>query len=84
MLIIITLRYLHFYAYKNQNFKNPTSHLIFNSREKDIDEVVQTQQIFTNVSKGQLAKKEDLIAAFGTDDEKECCLQVARNSCMND
>jgi len=41
-----------------------------------MDEVVQTQQIFTNVSKGQLAKKEDLKKAFGTDDEKEICIQV--------
>ena len=48
------------------------------SREKDIDEVVQTQQIFTNVSKGQLAKKEDLRKAFGTDEEKEICLQVKK------
>ena len=47
-----------------------------NFREKDLDEVVQTQQIFTNVSKGQLAKKEDLKKAFGTDEEKEICLQV--------
>ena len=46
------------------------------SREKDIDEVVQTQQVFTNVSKGQLAKKEDLQRAFGTDDVEKCCLMV--------
>ena len=45
-------------------------------REKDLDEVVQTQQIFTNVSKGQFAKKEDLTKAFGTDDEKEIVIQV--------
>ncbi|XP_057295064.1 ribosome maturation protein SBDS-like [Hydractinia symbiolongicarpus] len=44
--------------------------------EKDLDEVVQTEQIFTNVSKGQLAKKEDLIKAFGTDDTKQCCVQI--------
>ncbi|XP_066931995.1 ribosome maturation protein SBDS-like [Clytia hemisphaerica] len=44
--------------------------------EKDLDEVVQTQQIFTNVSKGQLAKKEDLKKAFGTDDDKEILLQI--------
>jgi len=45
-------------------------------REKDLDEVVQTQQIFTNVSKGQSAKKDDLVKAFGTDDEKTICLQI--------
>lgn len=44
--------------------------------EKDLDEVVQTQQIFTNVSKGQFAKKEDLVKAFGTDDEKEICIMI--------
>ncbi|XP_002167770.1 ribosome maturation protein SBDS [Hydra vulgaris] len=44
--------------------------------EKDINEVLQTQQVFTNVSKGQVAKREDLIQAFGTDDEKECCLKI--------
>ena len=50
--------------------------VLFSIREKDMDEVVQTQQIFTNVSKGQLAKKEDLKKAFGTEDEKEICIQV--------
>jgi len=44
--------------------------------EKDLDEVVQTQQIFTNVSKGQFAKKEDLVKAYGTDDEKEICITI--------
>ena len=29
--------------------------------------------MFTNVSKGQVAKKEDLIAAFGTDDQTAVC-----------
>jgi len=44
--------------------------------EKDLDEVVQTQQIFTNVSKGQFAKKEDLVKAYGTDNEKEICIAI--------
>lgn len=30
------------------------------------------------MSKGQAAKKEDLVAAFGTEDQKEICLQVNR------
>ena len=38
--------------------------------------MVQTQQVFTNVSKGQLSKKEDLQKAFGTDDMEKCCLMV--------
>lgn len=44
--------------------------------EKDIDEVLQTPQVFMNVSKGALAKNEDLQKAFGTDDQMKCCLQI--------
>uniref|UniRef100_A0A8C5K1F6 SBDS ribosome maturation factor n=1 Tax=Jaculus jaculus TaxID=51337 RepID=A0A8C5K1F6_JACJA len=44
--------------------------------EKDLDEVLQTHSVFVNVSKGQVAKKEDLISAFGTDDQTEICKQV--------
>jgi len=49
-------------------------------RETDIGEVLQMQTVFTNVSKGQLAKAEDLLAAFGTDKQAEVCLQVRNNS----
>jgi ribosome maturation protein SDO1 len=45
-------------------------------REKDIDEVLQTMAIFSNVSKGVLAKREDLLEAFGTDDESAICLKI--------
>ena len=50
--------------------------------EKDIDEVLQTHAVFVNVSKGQVAKAEDMKKAFGTDDQAEICLQVVmeRNS----
>lgn len=47
-----------------------------NEVEKDIDEVLQTHSIFINVSKGQIAKKEDLIKAFGKDDETEICKEI--------
>ncbi|XP_029675892.1 ribosome maturation protein SBDS-like [Formica exsecta] len=47
-----------------------------NKLEKDIDEVLQTHTIFTNVSKGQVAKKEDLIKAFGIDNQTEICQQI--------
>ena len=53
--------------------------------EKDIDEVLQTHTVFTNVSKGQVASKEDLMRVFGTDKETEVCLQVSErgnNLCM--
>jgi ribosome maturation protein Sdo1 len=38
--------------------------------------VLQTHTIFTNVSKGQVASKEDLVRVFGTDKETDVCLQV--------
>lgn len=57
------------------------SSLLFQSvllhvREKDLDEVLQTPTVFINVSKGQVAKKDDLSKAFGTDDLTEICKQV--------
>jgi len=47
-----------------------------NKVEKDIDEVLQTHSVFTNVSKGQVAKREDLIAAFGTEDNTAICKEI--------
>jgi len=47
-----------------------------NKLEKDIDEVLQTHTVFTNVSKGQVAKKEDLIKVFGKDDQTEICKEI--------
>jgi ribosome maturation protein SDO1 len=44
--------------------------------EKDIDEVLQTHAVFTNVSKGQVAKKEDLVKCFQTEDMDKVCLQI--------
>lgn len=44
--------------------------------EKDIDEVLQTHTIFTNVSKGQIAKGSDLLKIFGTDDQTEIAKQI--------
>lgn len=46
------------------------------SREKDIDEVLQSHTVFTNVSKGQVAKKDELVKVFETDNQTEICLQV--------
>lgn len=51
-------------------------HIVSSCREKDLDEVIQTNSIFINVSKGQVAKKDDLNKAFGTDDLTEICKQV--------
>lgn len=45
-------------------------------REKDLDEVLQSTTIFSNVSKGVLAKREDLLLVFGTDSEEKICLKI--------
>ena len=50
--------------------------ICMNCSEKDLDEVLQTMAVFSNVSKGILAKREDLLLAFGTDDEKAICLKI--------
>ncbi|GFR93532.1 ribosome maturation protein SBDS [Elysia marginata] len=44
-----------------------------NKIETDIDEVLQTQKVFSNVSKGEFAKMADLKKAFDMDDETEIC-----------
>ena len=47
-----------------------------NKVDTDLDDVLQSYSVFVNVSKGQTAKKEDLVAAFGTDDETKICTEV--------
>lgn len=47
-----------------------------NKVETDIDEVLQTHTVFTNVSKGEVAKAGDLKKIFGTDNQSEICLQI--------
>ena len=44
--------------------------------EIDIDEVLQAHTIFADVGRGVLAKREDLVEAFGTDDEDVICVEV--------
>lgn len=44
-----------------------------NKVETDIDEVLQTHTVFTNVSKGQSAKADDLKRIFGVEDQTEVC-----------
>lgn len=48
----------------------------FRNREKDLDEVLQSLTVYSNVSKGVLAKSKDLIAAFKTNDLNKICLEV--------
>jgi len=44
--------------------------------EKDIDEVLQAHSVFTNVSKGTLAKNKDLERCFGSTDQTEVCKMI--------
>nr|XP_042713728.1 ribosome maturation protein SBDS isoform X3 [Chrysemys picta bellii] len=57
---------------RQQRFENK----VLSLHEKDIDEVLQTNTVFVNVSKGQVAKKEDLLKAFGTEDQTEICKTI--------
>eukprot|EP01083_Nonionella_stella_P042576 114951_1 len=41
--------------------------------ETDLSEVLQTDRVFTNVSKGQFAPSKDLVLAFDTSDQEQCC-----------
>jgi len=47
-----------------------------NKVDKDLDDVLQSYSVFTNVSKGQMAKRESLMEAFGTEDEKKSCIEI--------
>eukprot|EP00922_Rhytidocystis_sp_ex-Travisia-forbesii_P060460 GHVS01089608.1.p1 GENE.GHVS01089608.1~~GHVS01089608.1.p1 ORF type:complete len:429 (+),score=45.83 GHVS01089608.1:82-1368(+) len=44
--------------------------------ESNIDEVLQTPTVFHNVSKGEFAKKEALLQAFGTEDNRLICQRI--------
>ncbi|GAB2288224.1 hypothetical protein Dimus_022565, partial [Dionaea muscipula] len=51
-----------------------TFHMVW-KREKDLDEVLQSHSIYSDVSKGVIAKSKDLVVAFGTDDQENICLE---------
>ncbi|CAN8302663.1 unnamed protein product [Cochlearia groenlandica] len=44
--------------------------------EKDIDEVLQSHTVYSNVSKGVLAKSKDLVKSFGSDDHTIICMEI--------
>ncbi|CAO1630134.1 unnamed protein product [Sympodiomycopsis kandeliae] len=46
--------------------------------EKDLDEVVQIENVFLNVSKGQVAPQEDLQKAFGTTEREKITLEILK------
>jgi ribosome maturation protein SDO1 len=44
--------------------------------ETDLSEVLQTERVFTNVSKGEFAKAKDLQKIFGTEDEHDIARMI--------
>lgn len=44
--------------------------------------MLQSHTVYTNVSKGVLAKSKDLIAAFGTDDHSKICFDVSKEASL--
>lgn len=59
-----------------EKYKISALYRLFACSEKDIDEVLQTHSVFINVSKGQFAKKDDLLKAFGTEDVTTVCKEI--------
>lgn len=47
-----------------------------NKIENSIEEVLQIDTVFTNVSKGMLASSKDLMEAFGTTDHLTVCKEI--------
>jgi len=47
-----------------------------NGVEKDLDEVLQISNVFMNVSKGEVAKSNDLKKSFGTDDRHTIAREI--------
>jgi len=53
-----------------------SSRICFHS-ETDLSEILQIEQVFTNVTKGLVAKKEDWEKAFGTEDMGKAVEEVS-------
>jgi ribosome maturation protein Sdo1 len=49
----------------------------YHIREKDLDDVLQISNVFVNVSKGEVAKSNDLKKSFGTDDRSTIAREVS-------
>lgn len=50
-----------------------------NGVESDLDDVLQIANVFINVSKGEVAKTQDLQKAFGTTDRDTIVKEVRRS-----
>lgn len=46
--------------------------------ETDLSQVLQTETVFTNVSRGDIATQEDLVIAFGTTNHRKICEQIIK------
>lgn len=46
--------------------------------ETDLDEVLQSTVVYSNVSRAKFAASEDLMAAFGTTDHEAVCVRILR------
>ncbi|KAG0300175.1 hypothetical protein BGZ98_009385 [Dissophora globulifera] len=53
-----------------------------NGVEKDLGEVLQIDNVFLNVSKGQAANKEDLKKCFGTEDRNVIILEILKKGAV--
>ena len=47
--------------------------------EQDLSEVLQADGVYENVTRGNLAKRKDLINVFGTADYEKVCLQILKH-----
>jgi ribosome maturation protein SDO1 len=47
--------------------------------ETDLSEVLQADGVYENVTRGNLAKKKDLLAAFDTTDTEKVCLNILKH-----
>lgn len=47
-----------------------------NKIETDLDEVLQVQDVFTNVARGLVASKNDLLRGFDTTDKRKICEEI--------
>ena len=47
--------------------------------ETDLSEVLQADGVYENVTRGNLAKKKDLLNIFGTSDSEKVCLQILKH-----
>ena len=46
--------------------------------ETDLSQVLQTETVFTNVSRGDIATNEDLVNVFGTTNHRKICEQIIK------